>query len=79
MCGREERVLFKVLGVVRADAGLRQQEPVQTGRNYWERSGQEFLPRLGGWEGGYGTKNSRSPYKPKGITGRGADRSSFKG
>ena len=42
---------------MRADAELKQEEPVQTGRNYWERSGQEFLPRLRGWEGGCGTKN----------------------
>ena len=42
---------------MRADAELKQQEPVQTGRNYWERSGQEFLPRLRGCEGGCGTKN----------------------
>ena len=34
---------------------------------------------IGGWEGGYGTKNSRSPYRLEGITGRGADRSSFRG
>ena len=42
---------------MRADAELKQEEPVQTGRNYWERSGQEFLPRLRGCEGGCGTKN----------------------
>ena len=41
MCGvgGYDRVPFKVVGVVRADAELKQQEPVQTGRNYWERTG----------------------------------------
>ena len=50
MCGGGgyDRVPFKVVGDVRADAELKQQEPVQTGRNYWERSGQEFLPGI--WE-----------------------------
>ena len=41
--GGYDRVLFKIVGNGRADVELKQQEPVQTGRNYWEGSGQEFL------------------------------------
>ena len=41
MCGvgGYDRVPFKVVGDGRADAELKQEEPVQTGRNYWERTG----------------------------------------
>jgi len=45
----DTRVLFKIVGNGRADVELKQQEPVQTGRNYWERTGVPLRDRgMGG-------------------------------
>ena len=36
---------------------LKQQEPVQTRRKYWERSGQEVFPSVWGWKSKWGIKH----------------------